>query len=208
MTQAEQDAELQAIQQILAALDPLDDESRDRVITYVFQRLGIHNMHRAAAPGSMAPAEPYEPNEAPPPMPREFPERRQDIRSLAEQKVPKNVVDRVTLVAYYLGEVAPQSERKASISGADVTKYFKQAGFPIPASTRGALFAARDAGYLDVVERGAYKLNPVGHNRIVHSLPADSGTSGRKSTSRRKSARKKETVRKQSTGRKKTRSRR
>jgi hypothetical protein len=36
-----EDAELQAIDKLLSALEPLDPEARDRVIDYVFQRLNV-----------------------------------------------------------------------------------------------------------------------------------------------------------------------
>jgi hypothetical protein len=33
------------------------------------------------------------------------------------------------------------------------------------------LVDARGAGYFDSAGRGKYKLNPVGHNLVVHKLP-------------------------------------
>jgi hypothetical protein len=76
------------------------------------------------------------------------------------------------LVAYYLAEVAPANDRKATIGTDDINKYFKQADYPLPGRPRQTLFDAKAAGYLDSPSQGAYRLNPVGHNLVAHSLPA------------------------------------
>jgi hypothetical protein len=78
------------------------------------------------------------------------------------------------LVAYYLQEHAPDSERKQAITTADIDKYFKQAGFKLPQRSQQLLPDAKAAGYFDSVGRGEYKMNAVGYNLIVHNLPAKS----------------------------------
>ena len=58
------------------------------------------------------------------------------------------------------------------INKKDLEKYFKQAGFPLPKAVGQTLVDAKSAGYMDASStRGRYKLNPVGHNLIAHSLP-------------------------------------
>jgi hypothetical protein len=111
-----------------------------------------------------------------------------DVRSFGTEKSPRSANERVAVVAYYLTELAPETERKAEISAADITKYFKQAGFPLPGAARMTLVNARNAGYLDAgADRGTYRLNPVGHNLVAHSLPASSSA---RSNGGRKRARK------------------
>jgi hypothetical protein len=161
------DQELQAIQQVIAALSELDSGARTRVIDYVFQRLGLKpvtEQSSVVAPSS-SPTEVLTPAQA---------RRRQvDVRSFGTEKSPRSANERVAVVAYYLAELAPETERKAEISAADITKYFKQAGFPLPGAARMTLVNARNAGYLDAgADRGTYRLNPVGHNLVAHSLPA------------------------------------
>jgi hypothetical protein len=117
--------------------------------------------------------------------------RQVDIRSFGQEKSPRSANERVAVVGYYLSELAPADERKVEISAGDLTKYFKQAGFPLPGAARMTLVNAKNAGYLDAgAERGAYKLNPVGHNLVAHSLPAAALTGRASGRGNRKRARK------------------
>jgi hypothetical protein len=76
--------------------------------------------------------------------------------------------------------MAPGSERKATVSTSDIEKYFPQAGFPLPKAPGQVLVDTKTAGYFDAVDRGTYKLNPVGHNLVVHGLPRKDGSSAAK----------------------------
>jgi len=182
MSETKDDQELRAIHQVIAALSDIDSEARARVINYVFQRLGISTPAVLVEAGASV-AAPAHGMEAAASLAQ--PGRRQvDIRTFGQEKSPRSVNERVAVVGYYLSELAPADERKADISAADITKYFKQAGFPLPGAARMTLVNAKNAGYLDAgAERGTYKLNPVGHNLVAHSLPAASTTTRR--TSRR-----------------------
>src|SRR3989304_3650243 len=167
------DQELQAIQQIIAALSELDSDARGRVISYVFQRLGISSP--AAQREGLASGEtPTHRIEGAAPTVQRV-RRQVDVRTFGEEKSPRSANERVAVVGYYLSELAPEAERKIDISAADITKYFKQAGFPLPGAARMTLVNAKNAGYLDAgAERGPDKLNPGGHNLVAHSLPAAS----------------------------------
>ena len=169
MNGREDDGELGAIEKLISALEPLQADARQRVLGYVFQRLGLAtpavatglspaagSIHGGSFPTSAEPA----------PSSQIV-----DIRSFAAQKAPFSQLERTTVVAFYLAEIAPTAERKAEITGADLTKYSKQAGLPAPPNTRQALFSARHAGYLDTAGRGKYKLNAVGYNLVAHNLP-------------------------------------
>jgi hypothetical protein len=192
MSETKDDQELRAIQQVIAALSDLDSEARARVINYVFQRLGISSPAALVESGmpAVTPAQGMETGAA-----VAQPGRRQvDIRSFGQEKSPRSANERVAVVGYYLSELAPADERKVEISAADITKYFKQAGFPLPGAARMTLVNAKNAGYLDAgAERGAYKLNPVGHNLVAHSLPAATATgraSGRGNSKRARKSKK------------------
>jgi hypothetical protein len=181
------DRELAAIQAILAALTGLDTEARKRVVAYVFERLGLAvptGQRSTVTPPAAPPAAPGGPTvETPAP-------RVMDIRSLKEQKRPRSAMEMAAVLAYYLGELAPPSERRTEITSQDVSKYFKQASYPLPGRPRKTLFDAKSAGYFDAGSgRGAYKLNPVGYNLVAHSLPAteQAGTSNDAPRVRRKS---------------------
>jgi len=94
-----------------------------------------------------------------------------DIRSLKEKKNPSNAKEMACLVALYLSEYAASDEQKKEIGERDIEKYFKQASYPLPKVPGQALRDAKSAGYLDSSSRGKFKLNPVGYNLAVHSLP-------------------------------------
>lgn len=179
MSETKADLELDAIQQVIAALSDLDSEARLRVITYVFQRLGISSPAVLMEAGASGATSTHGIVAA---APVAQPGRQQvDVRTFGQEKSPRSANERVAVVGYYLSELAPD-ERKAEISAADITKYFKQAGFPLPGAARMTLVNAKNAGYLDAgAERGTYKLNPVGHNLVAHGLPAASTTTRRAS---------------------------
>lgn len=163
-----EDAELKAINAMVAALSPLKEEQRLRAIEYVLRRFNAVTLQGPqVAPTSSGlyvppptPSAPY--SSGAPPM--------ADIRTLREQKDPKSANEMATLVAYYLSEQAPLADRKGEISTADVERYFKIAGFKLPADARFTLANARNAGYLDSAGSGQYKLNPVGYNLVVHRM--------------------------------------
>jgi hypothetical protein len=185
------DSELQAMQIILTTLGELDTQARGRVLDYVFRRLGLVAQDSAMGLGvDLGPSDLPQPSEGgagtlPPPEAR-------DIRSLKEAKDPKSAAEMAAVVAYYLAELAPPSERKASITTADLEKYFKQARYPLPKALRVTLASAASAGYFDVVARGQYKLNPVGYNLVAHGLPGEAprrkSAAPRKRTAKRPAA--------------------
>jgi hypothetical protein len=166
------DAELDAIRVIFAALEPLNREARDRVVSFAFRRLGI----------SVA----MEPEVTTPSGPPDYsrialsatvrPPAVVDIRTLKEEKQPSSAREMAVLVAYYLAEAAPGAERKTEVTAEDIKQYFKQAGFKLPRHPDMTLVDTKNAGYLDNGSaRGLYRLNPVGYNLIAHSLPAGGG---------------------------------
>lgn len=161
---AEVDTEVAAIQTIVAALTPLDAEARGRVLGYVFQRLGLRASVSTTS-GTVSPA------------PDTGADRRvtsTDIRSLKQEKEPQTAIEMAALVAYYLSEVANPPERKDTVDADDLKKYFKQAQFPLPQKLHMTLVHTKNAGYVDSVGGGGYRLNPVGYNLVAYSLPSSS----------------------------------
>ena len=169
-----EDKELQAMQVVVSALTPLDSEARGRVLDYVFKRLGF----KALAPSSLsAPAAPLTRGATEASGPG-APGVQPDIRTLKTQKSPHSAVEMAAMVAYYLAEIAPSNERKDTIGTSEMQKYFKQANYPLPKFPVVTLAHAASAGYLDQVSRGQYRLNPVGYNLVVHSLPSQPAEGG------------------------------
>jgi hypothetical protein len=90
------------------------------------------------------------------------------------------------VVAYYLSELAPPGERTETIGTAEVQKYFKQAGYPLPKVPRVTLANAAQAGYFDSAGTGQFRLNPVGYNLVVHSLPRKAAIEGTQTPKKRR----------------------
>ncbi len=122
------------------------------------------------------------------------PGRLVDIKSFKQQKQPFSANEMAAVVAFYLSELAPNQERKASVEVGDMVRFFKQAGFPLPKHPRVLLANAKNAGYFDAAGDGRYRLNAVGYNLVAHNLPRGEGkgTPGsrpRKTKKRKTSAR-------------------
>jgi hypothetical protein len=148
----------QAIDELIQALEPLDDASRVTAIQAACGHLKIALAAGARAPGPSL--------HAPAPI---------SETTLREEKQPSTASEMAALVAYYLAELASQSERAPHVTAEDVLKYFKQAGFPLPKARAMLLPNAKNAGYFDSLGDGKYRLNPVGYNLVAHNLPR-SGT--------------------------------
>lgn len=197
------DNEIEAIKVVLAALQPLAPEVREVVLDYVLKRLGMkaHNLpegHTAVAEKKSTALERGEQLQtmtgASTPI---------HIKDLKEEKQPKSAIEMAVLVAYYLSHVITDPDRKGTVSAKDLDTYFKIADFKLPAKQESNLQNAKNAGYFDAVGSGEYKLNPVGYNLAVHTLPrtGKSGTTRRTSkASKKKAASNKKGVTKKTSG--------
>lgn len=163
------DRELSAIGAILNALEGLDGESIQRVMDYVFNRLSI------SRPPSAGSAILSIPSAQVSGVGTTTSSRQASIKDLKEEKQPESSNQMAALVAFYLAEVAPEHERRNTITSQDIDKYFKQARFALPKKINMTLPNATAAGYLDAVGGGTYKLNPVGYNLVAHGLPRIQG---------------------------------
>lgn len=167
----EQDKEISAMNEIIASLNNLDDEQRQRVMKYVLERFGVpatEQLNHSVTSSTSQPAQTIIGTENNPIS------KVIDIRTFKEEKSPRSAIQMAVLVAFYLQEMASSEERKTAIDTGDIEKYFKQANYKLPSGKNGAadtLTNAKRAGYLEVADRGTYKLNPVGYNLIAHSLP-------------------------------------
>lgn len=175
------DAELQAIKTLQETLEPLSSEVRARVIDYVFRVLGISQVAPAAlaAPApSLPPLAAVTASTTPSMVP---PHATADILSLKEEKGPTTGTQMIAVVAYYLSHMAPEHERKDFITTDEIQKYFVQAKYPMPGSLPQALVNAKNAGYLDFLEKGKYRLNSVGYNLVAHKMPRGNDAGKRRS---------------------------
>jgi hypothetical protein len=174
-----------AIDEIVTALSALPENLRLTAVRAACESIGLSfspglatGTHQSFGQGGVGAGVPATT------APAEVSSLPQDIRSLKDAKQPKNNQEMACVMAYYLQQMAPAGERKTSVAATDVEKYFAQAGFPLPKAPGQALVDTKNAGYFDAVDRGTYKLNPVGHNLVVHGLPRKDGGGSRTSKPR------------------------
>ena len=157
--------EIEALNSITPVLDALEPDSRTKVMIFLMGRLGTVGTLPTPAPG------PADQNGSEKVAREKAKAKVTDIRELRAEKSPKSDVEMATIVAFYLQEEAPPAEHKDTLNKSDVEKYFKQAGHKLPERAEFTLNNAKNAGYLDLVGKGKYRLNPVGYNLVAHNLP-------------------------------------
>jgi hypothetical protein len=165
----------QSIDQIIEALQGLDQDARLTAISAVCKHLKINQTMsnedddasgNAQNEGNQSGADTTHPR------PAKSSGKQVDIRALKAEKDPDSAKQMACLVAYYLQELAPKDECKKTISTQDIEKYFKQANFKLPKKLEQVLVDAKRSGYFESAARGEYKLNAVGYNLVAHGLPA------------------------------------
>ena len=179
MTEQQEEHGVEAIGKLIEVLKPLDAKTRINVLQFIFKALDIALPGAGAAPAYTPPATGFTAHNPPDvdTRPSSTPSAI-DLRSLTEQKQPKTANQMVAIMAYYLATFA--QERRDYITPDDIKKYFPQAGFELPTGPPSqTLVNAKNAGYLEVVATGQYRLNPVGHNLVTHRLPTSENNSGK-----------------------------
>src|SRR5436309_6984343 len=125
----EKDSELEAIQTLVAALTPLKDDVRARVLEYVLKRLDMATIR--------APIGTREATDTR--LPVSGPRVVTDIRSLKEDKAPQSASEMAALVAFYLSELAAQDERSDTVNADAIRRYFKMASYRLPKLLKNVL---------------------------------------------------------------------
>ena len=178
MSEKDIDKEVEAIRTVSSALQPLDDLGKQMVMDYVLKRFGLfigQPMQSFQASSISKSAQDF--------LAETSLSEVTHIRQLRELKKPKTAIEMAALVAYYLSDLAPQNERKSTVTTKDMETYFKIAGYRLPTALQQLLGNAKNAGYFDLVRTGEYKLNAVGYNLVVHNLPR--GESGEATVTKR-----------------------
>ena len=153
------------IDEIIGALEELESNARTTAVTAACAHLGI-TLDKTIPSGPVQSNVPGAALPSPPP-----PILVTNIKTLKEEKMPRGAEEMACLVAYYIQELAQPEEHKNTIVTADLTKYFKQAKFRMPARIQQILVNAKASGYFDSAGGASYRLNAVGYNLVVHTLP-------------------------------------
>lgn len=173
-------SEFDALTAIVTALKPFQATDRLRIVDAAMVLLGSP----APAPRDGQGAQPV-----PAPDSGGLPLTPRDIRHFKEMKDPKTGLEMAALVAYYLAKHAP-TDRRDSITSADIKTFFEQAAYPLPTNPSMTLVNGKAAGYFDSLGEGKYRLNPVGLNLVAHGLPrkADGSSTPRRRKPARRTA--------------------
>lgn len=101
------------------------------------------------------------------------PERPKDLYQFTQEKAPKSDTQFAAVVAYYYRFEATAAHQKESITAADLIDAARLAKRARPAKPGNTLSGAMNAGYLDRVGDGQYRLNTVGENLVAVTLPGN-----------------------------------
>jgi len=167
--------DFEAAKNVADLLKGMEPERQARVLRWVSESLGIAQMipqHRDPTP------------------PNPTPELRSlspslgatDIKSFIASKEPKSDNQFAATVAYFYRFVAPQHERRESITAdilQEATRLGARARLGDPGKT---LRNAKDMGYLDPTDRGEFKINTVGENLVAMTLPGQGRVTPAKAT--------------------------
>ncbi len=175
---ADKPDDLEAVRNLVEILGPFDSVERERILRWSREKLGLP-AETAVAPSGTSGI----------PAPATITaEGAKDIKSFVAEKQPKSDNQFAATVAHYYRFVAPEANRKESITGDDLQEACRLAGrnrLPKPGQT---LINAHAAGLLDKADRGSYAISTVGENLVAVTLPSGAAPSGPRSVARRKPA--------------------
>lgn len=155
--------DLEAVRTIADTLQPFPSDDRERVLRWVREKLG---MLVGASPSPAA-----LPTGAPHVVVHRTESKAKDIRSFVAEKDPRSMNELAAVVAYFHAFLAPEAERRSSITKDQVVEACRLAERKRPGAPAQVLVNARLAGLLDRVSEGEYRLNAVGENLVAMVLP-------------------------------------
>jgi hypothetical protein len=177
MPEATPTSDFDAAKKIVDELKDLSKERQERVLRWVSESIGIVVFSGGATPlsgaGAVGAAMPIgETNSSSSGVALGG----RDIRSFVAQKAPTSDNQFAAVVAYYYRFEAPPTQRKNTIGGADLQEAARLAGRKRLSNPRQTLKHAKNMGYLDNVDRGAFSINTVGENLVAMTLPSGADT--------------------------------
>lgn len=116
-----------------------------------------------------------------------------DIKAFVASKDPKSDNQFAATVAYFYQFEAPQNQRRESITAEILQEATRLCGRDRLSNPGKTLGNAKDMGYLDLADRGEFKINTVGENLVAMTLPgqgrAVKGKTNKKQTRGKKAKR-------------------
>ncbi len=150
--------DLDAVRIIVETLQPFGKEEQERIIRWAREKVGL-------VADLVSPTTPIKGASS------ESQATAKDIKEFLAQKDPKSDNHFAAAVAYFHRFVAPENQRKESITKEDLLVACRLADRHRLARPEQNLVNAYHAGLLDKAERGAYRINSVGENLVAMTLP-------------------------------------
>jgi len=173
--------DFEAVRMVVAALEGFDAKDQERILRWAREKVGLRvPSHSEEAAAATIISEARAASGVPP-----------DIRSFVDLKKPRSDIQFAATVAYYYRFDAPESQRKASITAADLQDATRKTGRDRLKRPDQTLVNAHTQGYLDRAEKGAYAINTVGENLVAMALPEQGRPRRATITSRKASGRRK-----------------
>ena len=166
-------------------LTNLDAERQARILRWVSESLGMKAPSESAAASSITPHENKQSSSI------QTAGSAANIKSFVAAKDPKSDNQFAATVGYFYRFEASQNERRESITAEILQEATRLAGRSRLGDPGKTLRNAKDMGYLDVADRGEYRINSVGENLVAMTLPGQGRAVASKSvrkTSRGKKA--------------------
>jgi len=159
---------------VVETLKDFDSKEREMVFRWAAESLGLTLPSGAnPSPTSTAPT----PTQTVPPQTTSVVTLQstaaQDIKSFIVAKNPHSDVQFATAVAYWYQFIAPESEKRKSITENELLEACRKVDRERPDRPYLTLNNAFHAGLLDRPKKGEFSVNAVGENLVAMTLPSD-----------------------------------
>lgn len=159
-------SDFETASKISALLRPVSKDRQQKILRWVAEDLDVSLAGGESSTSGIAPSNVsrYSPTQ-------QAPSRIIDIKSFVAAKNPRSDMQFAAVVAYYYRFEAPPDESLESISPEVLQNAARLANRHRLSRPRQTLVNAKAQGYLDLVERGQYRINSVGENLVAMTLP-------------------------------------
>jgi hypothetical protein len=165
MSTSDGSSDFETASKVSALLRPVSKDRQQKILRWVAEDLDV--LLAGAGPSTSGAALSdvgrYSPTQQAP--------RTTDIKSFVAAKNPRSDMQFAAVVAYYYRFEAPPDESIESISPEVLQNAARLVNRHRLSRPRQTLLNAKAQGYLDLVERGQYRINSVGENLVAMTLP-------------------------------------
>jgi len=179
----------EATRTVVETIKEFDPNEQEMIFRWAAESLALPQPFSAVAKGSVDTSSTTATTPQAPIVPGATSGSAQDIQSFVASKRPRSDVQFSASVAYYYRFVAPEPEKKTSITEKDLLDACRKVTRQRPKHPYMTLNNAFHAGLLDRPNKGSFSINAVGENLVAMTLPGDNpgANGGKKSVKARKS---------------------